>query len=151
MAKMKITFHGLDENFKALGSRLDRVTGEMALAGGKVMKEAMKKQLKSAIGKNLKVKGRSTGELLDALGVSRADVDYNGVTNVRVGFREPRKKQTKAKSERSYGEVTNAMIANVLEYGKSGQEPRPFIRKTIRAGKKEAEAAMAKKFEENMK
>ncbi len=55
------------------------------------------------------------GELLRSLGTSPALQDKNGDLNVKVGFSEPR----------SDGD-SNAKIATILEYGKSGQPAKPF-------------------------
>ena len=43
------------------------------------------------------------------------------------------------------------MIANVLEYGKTGQSPRPFVRPARVASKKPAIEAMKSKFDEEIK
>ena len=57
-------------------------------------------------------------------------------------FREPRSQQTAAKGKRSYSQITNAMIANVLEYGRKGQEPKPFLAPAKKAGKKDTMSKM---------
>ena len=87
-------------------------------AGGKVVFEKMKSNLSSAIGRNTKNKSRSTGKLLAALGVSPVKVNDGGNYDVKVGFAEGR------------GDANNAMLANLLEYGKSGQPPKPFLKRT---------------------
>ena len=87
-------------------------------AGGKVVFEKMKSNLSSAIGRNTKNKSRSTGKLLAALGVSPVKVNDMGNYDVKVGFAEGR------------GDANNAMLANLLEYGKSGQPPKPFLKRT---------------------
>jgi hypothetical protein len=83
--------------------------------------------------------GDSTGELERALGVSPAKLDRNGNYNIKIGFAEPR---ADGKS--------NAMIANVLEYGKHGQPPRPFIKPAKTQSQKAAIAAMTAKFDEEV-
>ena len=52
-----------------------------------------------------------------AAGTSPALQDKNGDFNVKVGFSEPR----------SDGD-SNAKIATILEYGKSGQPAKPFLK-----------------------
>jgi hypothetical protein len=71
-------------------------------AGGKVVFERMQANLRSAIGRGTKVKSRSTGKLLAALGVSPVKVNDEGNYDVKVGFAEGR------------GNVSNAMLANLL-------------------------------------
>ena len=105
-----------------------------------VLAKKVKSNLSSVIGKNTKLPSRSTGELLGALGVSPALIDRNGNYNVKVGFSEPR----------SDGD-SNAKIANILEYGKSGQSPKPFLKPAKSAGKKECIEAMKEKLEEEIK
>lgn len=44
-------------------------------------------------------------------------LDRNGDHNVKIGFSEPRS-----------GGGSNAQLANILEYGRSGQPPKPFLK-----------------------
>lgn len=129
MAKITIT---LPEEFQSkitkLGDRTDAVVEKALKAGGEVVLAKVRGNLASVIGHGLAYPpSRTTGELLGALGMSKVDVDNNGIHNLKVGFAEPRKKQYAAKGKRSYYEITNAMIANVIEYGKHGQPPKPFL------------------------
>lgn len=78
----------------------------------------------------------STGELVAALSVSDARQDREGNFNVKVGFDEP---HSDGKS--------NAMLAGVLEYGKHGQPPKPFLKPAKQASKSACIAAMKQKFE----
>jgi hypothetical protein len=58
---------------------------------------------------------------------------------VKVGFDEPRKD----------GE-SNAKIANILEYGKSGQPPKPFLKPAKTASRNACIEAMKKKLDEEI-
>ena len=87
-------------------------------AGGKVVFEKMQANLRSAIGRNTKYKSRSTGKLLAALGVSPVKVNDGGNYDIKVGFAEGR------------GDANNAMLANLIEYGKHGQPAKPFLKQT---------------------
>ncbi len=113
----------------ALGSHTDEILGKAMTAGAEAALPIVRAELQGAIGGDTKVQSRSTGELVDSLGISPVMVDNKGVTNVKIGFSEPRRHQYAAKKKRSYYTVTNAMIANVLEYGKSGQPPRPWLKR----------------------
>ena len=95
--------------------------------------------LQAVIGNDTKEESRSTGELISALGVSSARQDKDGNFNVKVGFSEPR----------SDGK-SNAMIAGVLEYGKSGQPPKPFLKPAKSASKNACVDAMKAKLESEM-
>ena len=95
--------------------------------------------LKAVVGSGTKEKSRSTGELVNSLGLSPAKVDRNGNFNVKVGFKEPRRN----------GE-SNAKIANIIEYGKSGQPPKPFLKPARSASRKACIDAMKKRFEQEV-
>jgi len=122
-----------------LGDKTDEIIPKVLEAGGKVVKEKVKSNLQSIIGTNIKGKSRSTGELVSALGVSPALIDKNGNSNVKVGFSEPR----------SDGK-SNSMIAGVLEYGKSGQPPKPFLKPAKSASRKACINAMIEAFDKEV-
>ena len=109
-----------------LGEHTDEVLKKVLDAGGKVVEEKVHSTLTAAIRTD-----RSTGELAGALGVSPAKLDRNGNFNVKIGFSEPRS-----------GGKANAMIAGVLEYGKHGQPPRPFMKPAMSSSKADAIRAM---------
>lgn len=123
-----------------LNDKTDEILPKVLDAGGEIMAKRVKRNLEGTIGKNTKFPSRSTGELIEALGVSPAIMDRKGNYNVKVGFSEPR----------SDGD-SNAKIANILEYGKSGQSPKPFLKPAKSAGKKECIEAMKEKLEEEIK
>ena len=122
-----------------LGEKTDEIIPKVLEAGGEVVEAKVKSNLQAVIGSGTKEESRSTGELLSALGVSPARQDKDGNFNVKVGFSEPR---PDGKS--------NAMIAGVLEYGKSGQPPKPFLKPAKSASKNECIDAMKKRFEEEV-
>ena len=86
------------------------------------------------------VKGPSTGQLVNALGLSPVLLDRNGNYNIKVGFDEYRADGS-----------ANAMVANIIEYGKHGQPARPFLKNAKTKSKKECETVMAQKIEEEIK
>ena len=122
-----------------LQDRTDDIIPRVLKAGGEVVEAKIKNNLQSVIGKGTKEESRSTGELVSALGVSSAKQDRDGNFNVKVGFSEPR---PDGKS--------NAMIAGVLEYGKHGQSPKPFLKPAKSASKKACVDAMVSAFEKEV-
>ncbi len=100
-----------------LAEKTDEIIPKVLEAGAEVVYDKVKSNLSSVVGKNTKIESRSTGELESALGVSPAKQDRDGNFNVKIGFKEPR----------SDG-GSNAKIANILEYGKHGQTPKPFLK-----------------------
>jgi HK97 gp10 family phage protein len=133
-----------------LGNKTDEIIEKSLEAGAGVVEDKVRYNLAGIIGKDTKTDSRSTGELSSSLGTSSPLVDKNGNYNLKIGFAEPRKEQNTARGKRSYKERTNAMIASVLEYGKHGQAPKPFLKPAISSSKKEATAAMVTKFEEEV-
>ena len=123
-----------------LGEKSDEITEKMLQAGGDVVKDAMKEQLKSVVGKDTKYPSRSTGQLIESVGKSGVRLDRNGNMDIKVGFDD----------HRNDGK-TNTMIANILEYGRSNQEAKPFIKKTKSRSKRSCEESMADVFETEVK
>ena len=122
-----------------LGEKTDEILPRVLKAGGDVVEEKVKSNLKRVIGNATKEESRSTGELVSALVVSSAKQDRDGNFNVKVGFSEPR---PDGKS--------NAMIAGVLEYGKSGQPPKPFLKPAKSASKNACINAMISALEKEV-
>jgi hypothetical protein len=133
----------LPDDFLDSVSRLESCTDEIIPrvlnAGGNVVLTRVRSNLQSVIGRNLKYKPRSSGELVSALGLSPARLDKNGNFNVKIGFREPRR-----------GGKSNAMVANTLEYGKHGQPPKPFLKPARSATRTPAIEAMKRKFDDEI-
>lgn len=140
MARMQIK---MPEDFLLKVSRLadqtDVILPKVLEEGGEVVLNKAKDNLRSVIGKDTKYPSESTGELLDALGLSPAKVDKNGNYNVKIGFAEPR----------SDG-GSNAKIANIIEYGKHGQPARPFMAPARSASRRACIAAMVSRLEKEI-
>ena len=122
-----------------LADKTDEIIPKVLETGAVVVLKKVKSNLSSVVGKNTKADSRSTGELEAALGVSPALQDRNGDFNVKVGFSEPR----------SDGK-SNAMLANILEYGKHGQPPKPFLKPAKTQSKQACIRAMKDKLESEM-
>lgn len=140
MAKVQVN---LPEDFllrlSRLGDKTDEIIPKVLEAGGEVVLEKVRSNLQAVIGRDTKEPSRSTGELVSALGVSPAKLDRNEEYNVKVGFAEPR----------SDG-GSNAKIANVLEYGRSGQPAKPFLKPAKSAARAPCIEAMKQAFEKEV-
>lgn len=135
----KATFKMPDEflmKVSRLADKTDEILPKVLEAGAEVVEGKVRSNLSSVIGKGTKEPSRSTGQLLSALGTSPAKQDKNGDFNVKVGFAEPR----------SDGD-SNAKIATILEYGKSGQPAKPFLKPAKSASKSACIEAMKAKLE----
>lgn len=128
-----------------LGKKTDEIIPKVLEAGGEVVEAKVKSNLQAVIGSNTKEKSRSTGELISALGISSAKQDKDGNFNVKVGFSEPR-----SDAGSPGGSKSNAMIAGVLEYGKHGHPPKPFMKPAKSASKKACVNAMIATFEKEV-
>lgn len=124
------------ERMSRLGSNFDAIAETVLEAGGEVVLEKTKSNLSSVIGSGTKYDSRSTGELESSLGLTGVKMDRNGNFNIKVGFSELR----------SDG-GSNAQLANIIEYGKSGQPAKPFLKPAKSASKKQCIEAMKQAFE----
>lgn len=122
-----------------LGRQSDAIAERVLKAGSDVVFAKVKSNLSAVIGSNLKYDKRSTGELERSLGVSSVKVDKNGNHNVKIGFSEPR----------SDGE-SNAKLATIIEYGKSGQPAKPFLKPAKSATRSACMQAMKQKLEDEV-
>jgi len=127
------------DRLNKLGAQTDDIIEECLEAGGQVALAKVKGNLSGVVGRGTKVKSRSSGELHSALGLSPAKPKRDGSGwDVKVGFAEPR-----------HGKGgSNAKIANILEYGRHGQPPKPFLRPAKTASKAGVVEAMKSKFEQ---
>ena len=141
MAKIEIK---MPEDFllklSRLGNQTDTIIPKVLEAGGEVVLAKAKSTLSSVVGRNTKAKSRSTGELENALGLSKARQNRKGDWDVKVGFAEPR---------RGKGD-SNAKIANIIEYGRHGQPPKPFMKPARTQSRNSAVDAMKDKFEQEV-
>lgn len=117
-----------------LGSKMDDVSETVLETGGEIVLDKVRNNLQGVLS------GESTGELLGSLGLSKVLLGKDGNHNIKVGFEEPR----------SDGK-SNAMIANIIEYGKHGQPAKPFLKPAKSQSKKACIDAMTQKLEEEIK
>jgi HK97 gp10 family phage protein len=114
-----------------LANRTDEIIPKVLEAGGEVVLDKVRGNLNGVLS------GDSSGELASSLGLSPAKQNRDGSGwDVKVGFAEPRT-----------AGGSNAKIANVLEYGKHGQPPRPFLKPAKTQSKTACVDAMKSKFE----
>lgn len=127
------------EKLSRLGNRTDEICEEMLKAGGEVVLSKAKSNLSSVVGQGTKYKTRSTGELESALGLSDVRLDKNGNYNIKIGFAESRKDGS-----------SNAKLANIIEYGKSGQVAKPFMKPAKNSSKTKCLEVMKATFDKEV-
>lgn len=141
MARADIQFpDAFLEQLSRLGSQFDSVAESVLEAGGEVVLEKAQRNLAAVVGTGTKYDSRSTGELVDSLGLSPVKLNKSGNHDIKVGFSEPR----------SDG-GSNAKIANILEYGKHGQTPKPFMKPARTSSKAECIQVMKDTLEAEVK
>jgi HK97 gp10 family phage protein len=119
------------EKFSLLGSKTDEIIPRVLDAGGDIVLERVRENL------NAVLSGESSGELAHSLGKSPAKLSRDSDSyDLKVGFAENR---TDGKS--------NAMLANILEFGRVNQPPKPFLKPTKRQSQAACEEAMKQKLE----
>ena len=121
------------KKLSTLGSKMDEISEVVLEAGGEVVLDKVKSNLEGSLS------GESSGELVSSLGLSGVRIDRNGNSNIKIGFSEPRKDGG-----------SNAMVANVIEYGKHGQPAKPFLKPAKSSSKKRCIEVMTKKLEEEI-
>ena len=122
------------KKISALGSHMDEVSEKVLQAGGEVVLQKTRSNLNSVLS------GQSSGELVSALGLSGVRLDREGNPNIKLGFDEPRKDGS-----------SNAMVANILEYGKYNQPARPFLKPAKSQSKAQCIDTMVDTLEKEIK
>jgi HK97 gp10 family phage protein len=128
------------EKLSKLDNRFDDIAPKVLKAGAKPVLEQAKQNLKSRIGEGTKYPSESTGELLDSLKITEPTLDHNGNWRLRVG----------ASGKKDSKGVSNALKAAVLEYGKSNQPPKPWLKPTKSKTRKACIEEMKKTLDEEI-
>ncbi len=123
-----------------LGSKTDEVMENVLEVGAEVVLKAVKTNLSAVIGSDTKYDSRSTGQLEKSLGVTPVLIDKNGNSNIKIGFAE----------NRTDGD-SNAKIANIIEYGTSNMQAKPFLAPSKSQSRTPCKKAMIQKLEEEIK
>lgn len=120
------------EKMSRLNNKFDDIVPRVLEKGAEPAIEKAKTNLSLRIGQGTKETSRSTGELLKSIESTKPEQDGNGNWMLRVGA--PKSKDSKG--------VSNALKAAVIEYGKSGQPPKPWLKTTKSQARKPCIEAM---------
>lgn len=149
----------LQKQFERAAQEMDNIAESALRAGAEVVYREGRAQLQQALRMPRKYPKRGTGELQSALGISPMHITKNGRYDIKVGFREPRKKQPGKRVGRStkgggYYVATNAMVGNILEHGHrgshGGQAPAPWLAPTVQKAQEAAEEAVRQTVEKRL-
>lgn len=132
---------------KKLSGQTEPIVEKVLKAGAEIVEEKARANLKNSLS------GESSGQLLGALGTSPVKTNDDG-WDIKIGFAEPRqdkkggttyKKKLKSGKVSEY-QLTNAMVANILEYGKKGQAAKPFMKPARDASRAKVSKVMNEVF-----
>ena len=125
---------------QSVADDMDKVAEKALVEGASIVEKQMRSNLQKVIGSGTKSQSKSTGQLLNALGKSpvKANIKTGG-WDIKIGFLEPRKDGT-----------TNALVANILEYGKKGQAPKPFMKPALNATRRKVRTTMSRVIDEEI-
>ena len=128
------------EKISKLNDRFDEIAPLDLEAGAEHVIAKARSNLSEVIGKGTKYKSRSTGALMASLGVTPAKQNRDGNWDIKVGI---------GNSKDSKG-VSNALKAMVIEYGKSGQPAKPWLKRTKSSSRKDCLNEMKAKLEKEL-
>lgn len=132
MARIQIKLpNDFIDTLDSASNLIDNSAEQVLKAGANIVEPRMRANLATVIGSSTKQASRSTGQLIAALGTTSVKVNSRGEHNVKIGFAENRA-----------GGRSNALIANVLEHGRSNQPARPFLAPTRSQTRRPAVDAM---------
>ena len=124
------------ENIAKLGNSYDRIVKVVLEEGAKPLYDTAKSNLKDSIGRDTKQDSKSKGDLLNSIRITMPFLDKHSNWGIKVG----------CEGLDSKG-VSNALKASVLEYGKSDQKARPWLKPSGSKSKKACIAKMKQTFE----
>ncbi|GHU91577.1 hypothetical protein FACS1894202_13260 [Clostridia bacterium] len=149
MAKSKVLLpNDYMKRLRKLEVGIDRIVASALKEGAEFLLPKLKAKMQTVIGHGTKYPSRTTGEMISSVGISPVKETRRGGQNVKIGLSEPRKKQVAPKkfhmnkkgrkiASRGYYEITNAMLANIIEFGrrKAGynQPPKPMVKPVANA------------------
>lgn len=156
MKMAKVTVQGLDEyvaKLSKLGTNIGPVAKRAVRAGANPVADEVRKGLEANIKDPAYVGlgdggifgfkpnyGKSSGDLLNSLGITPPSVDRNGVYNCKIGFSGYDRKG-----------VPNALKARAMESGTSWLRKRPFIRPAVKKAKNKALEEMGKSIDADLR
>ena len=117
------TYTKMEQEITDLGREISRLERQ----------EAIEREMNAPTAKPLTTKPDATGKADTKTG--RASDAYKN-SNVKIGFSEPHT-----------GGKRNAMLASILEYGKSGQPPKPFMKPAQAQSRKACQRVMKEVLE----
>lgn len=157
MLLAKLQIKGTEEIELQLSKLADlEFTKEIVEAGAQPLADEIRKSINNLpeeedryLKKGEKFKGipkRQKKDLLDSLGITPADVDYGGNTNIKVGFDGYGSSKTKKYPQG----LPNPLLARAIESGSTVRVKKPFIRPATNRMKKKVNNTMQLKIDEKI-
>lgn len=127
------------KKLERLGTEYDAIVQDMLADGIEPLQKQIESNLKEVIGRGIKSKSRSKGNLIKAVKVTKAYQVANGDWHIKVGIF----------GYDSDG-VPNALKAMVLEHGRSDMAAKPWLKPAISATKKQCVQTMVDTFDKKV-
>ena len=131
------------QKLSKLGNKTDEICEKMLKAGGEVVLSKVKSNLSSVVGSGTKYKSRSIYRHIHSFCIVFAIFlifkSCRLTFLVKVGFAETRRDGT-----------SNAKLANIIEYGKSGQVAKPFMKPAKASSKAKCIEVMKSTFDKEV-
>lgn len=135
----------------ALGVNSEKIAKKAVKAGAQPVADEIRKNLEANIadpsyagvgdkGSFDWKKEKSSGDLLNSLGISPVSTDKNGDVNVKIGFSGYDRKG-----------VANKLKARAMESGTSKLRKRPFVRPAVNRTRQKSKAAMIAEYDRQVK
>ena len=123
-----------------LNEKVDDIVPRVLVKGAQPAVVNAKRNLSLRVGQGTKGPSESTGDLIKSIEVTKPEQDGNGNWRLRVGV--PKGADSKG--------VSNALKAAVIEYGKSGQPPKPWLKATKSQSRKACIEAMKNELDKEI-
>lgn len=134
------------KKLERLGTEYDAIVQDMLTDGIEPLQKQIESNLKEVIGRGVKSKPRSMGNLIKAIRVTKAYQVTNGDWHIKVGIYG----YDKYDENGNPTGTPNALKAMVLEHGRSDMAAKPWLKPAISATKKQCVQAMVDTFDKKV-
>jgi len=140
--------HDFMRKLERIDKDINGITQKVLNQGADFVLPKLKAKARSVVGKGTKYPSRSTGEAVDSIGKSPVKKNRRKGIDVKLGVADPRKRQPK----NARLPLTNAMLLNIIEYGKKAvdQPPKPIVRPIEAQYKDQTLSLMARELDKEV-
>lgn len=131
------------KEFTKMGQDIGKICEEAVVEGAQPMADEIRKQIEALPEDKFRyltgndefsgIPSKQKKDLLNGLGITKADIDFNGNYNVKVGFDGYGSFKTKKYPKG----LPNQLLARAIESGSSVRAKTPFVKTSIKKKKNE--------------